>query len=185
MVFTNPVYGVSYEIWDRTTKRGKLSVRGEENVPALLLIHSSNDGLNDDVRCKRRVEECDEFPGEWAGSEKVFCLAEHLGLDHSRAYKSCADVRGVIMFVKLVSEGFVQGYSSSFGGTIVRSKSAGHVSNYGGHGNDVALFFFHYCGQKGTEDIEMSDNVHVQGPTKNLGIIRVYLKVRHTGLRPH
>ena len=119
MVFTNPVHGVSDEIGDRTTKRRKLSIRGEGDIPALLLVHSSNDGLDDDVRCKWRVEECDEFLGEWAGSEKVFGLAEHWGLDKARAYKSCADVRGLIVFVKLVPERFVQGQGSSFGGTVV------------------------------------------------------------------
>lgn len=184
MVFTNPVHEVSYEIWDRTTKRRKLDKPREEDVPALLLVHSCDDSFNDGVRCKQRVEEPDEFPGEWAGSGIVFGLAEHLGLDHSRAHESCADVRGLVVLVELIPERFVQGYKSGFGGTVVRSKSTCHISNYGGHGDDVALFFLHNRGQEGTQDVELSDNVHVQGPMRISGIIRMYGKVQHTGSRP-
>jgi hypothetical protein len=118
-VFTNPVHDVSYEIWDRTTKRRKLSIRGEGDVPTLLFIHSSNDSFDDDMRRKRGIEELDKSLGEWAGRGKVLGLAEHFGLDHARTHKSCADVRDLMVFVKFVPEGFVQGYASGFGGTVV------------------------------------------------------------------
>ena len=184
MVFTNPVHEVSHEIWDRTTKRRKLDKPGEGDVPALLLVHSCDDSFNDGVRCKQRVEEPEKFLGEWAGSSIVFGLAEHLGLDHSRAHKGCANVRGLVVLVELIPERFVQGYKSGFGGTVVRGKSTCHVSNYGGHGDNVALFCFYYRGQEGTQDVELSDDIHVQGPMRMLGIMRTYVKVRHTGSRP-
>ena len=113
------MHGVPYKIWDRTTKGRKLGIRGEGDVPALLLVHSSNDGLDDDVRCKRRIEELDELLGEWASIGKVFGLAEHLGLDHSRAHKSCADVWNLVMLGELVPKGFMQGNRSSFGSTVI------------------------------------------------------------------
>ena len=184
MLFTNPLHEVSYEIWDHTTKRRKLDPPGEGDVPALLLVHSCDDSFNDGVRRKRRVEEPDEFFGEWAGSGIVFGLAEHLGLNHSRAHKRCADVRGLVVLVELIPERFVQGYKSGFGGTVVRSKSSCQISNHGGHGDDVTLFFLHYRGQEGTQDVELSDNIHVQGPMGISGIIRAHVKVQHTGSRP-
>ena len=183
-MFTNPVHEVSYEIWDRTTKRCKLDKPGEGNVPALLLVHSCDDSFNDGVWCKQRVEEPEKFLGEWAGSGIIFGLAEHLGLDHSRAHKSCADVRGLVVLVELIPERFVQGYKSGFGGTVVRSESTCHIPNRGGHSDDVALFFLHYRGQEGTQDIELSDNIHAQGPVQISGIIRANVKVLHTGSRP-
>lgn len=91
----------------------KVSVERHEDSPALLLIHRSDNGLDNVVRREARRKE--PVPPRFGRLHS----AEKRCHDVAGTKQGGPDCGGVVQMIELITEGFVQPKQSGLGGTVV------------------------------------------------------------------